>query len=295
MKRGMGFIGLGVMGRGMARNLSRKYPGLIVYDIDTEKMKALEGEKIEAAKDIPDLARRCRIVFLSLPTSAVVHEVVLGAHGLAAFMERGSIIVDSSTTEVGLVRQLAAELDARGIEFADAPVSGGEKAAVEGTLSFMAGAKESVFTAVKDYCSAMGASVVRMGEIGAGQTAKAVNQMIVGAAFAVIAEAFALGVKSGLDPAALYEAIKGGWAGSKVLDVAAGDMLNRDFRPGGTVDIHWKDLGYALSLAGDKDVPTPVTALVHEVFKAARARGDGKKSQPAVVCLWESLLDIEIK
>jgi 2-hydroxy-3-oxopropionate reductase len=295
MKRSIGFIGLGVMGRGMAHNLSRKYPGLIVYDIDTEKMKVLEGENIEAAKDIPDLALRCRIIFLSLPTSATVHEVVLGAHGLAASMEKGSIIVDSSTTEVGLVRQLAAELDARGIEFADAPVSGGEKAAVGGTLSFMVGAKEPVFTAVKDYCSAMGASVVHMGEIGAGQTAKAANQMIVGAAFAVIAEAFALGVKSGLDPASLYEAIKGGWAGSKVLDVAAGDMLNRDFRPGGTVDIHWKDLGYALNLARDKDVPTPVTALVHEVFKAARAKGDGKKSQAAVVGLWESLLDIEIK
>jgi 2-hydroxy-3-oxopropionate reductase len=295
MKKAIGFIGLGVMGQGMARNLSRKYPGLIVYDVDTEKMKALSGENIEAAKDIPDLACRCGIIFLSLPASAVVHEVVLGGGGLAAFMEKGSIIADSSTTEVTVVRQLAAELDARGIEFADTPVSGGEKAAVEGTLSFMIGAKEPVFTTIKDCCSAMGASVVRMGGIGAGQAAKAVNQMIVGAAFAVIAEAFALGVKSGLDPAALYEAVKGGWAGSKVLDVAARDMLNRDFRPGGTVDIHWKDLGYALNLAKDKDVPTPVTALVHEVFKAARAKGDGKKSQPAVVALWESLLDIEIK
>jgi 2-hydroxy-3-oxopropionate reductase len=141
----------------------------------------------------------------------------------------------------------------------------------------------------------MAASVVYMGGTGAGQCAKAVNQMIVGAAFAVIAESFSLGARSGLDARTLYEAIKGGWAGSKVLDVAVQDMLSRSFVPGGTVDIHWKDLGYALDLSKGTDTPVPVTALVHEIFKAARAKGEGKKSQPAVVRLWEDLLDIEIK
>jgi 2-hydroxy-3-oxopropionate reductase len=210
-------------------------------------------------------------------------------------MKAGGIVADTSTTEVTVVKSLAAKLKEAGIEFSDAPVSGGEKAAKEGTLSFMVGAREDVFSVIKPCCAAMGSSVVHMGPVGTGQTAKAVNQMIVGAAFAVIAEAFSLGVKNGLDPKTLYHAVRGGWAGSKVLDVAAADMFSREFKPGGTVDIHWKDLGYALSLSKDTDAPVPVTALVHEIFKAARARGDGKKSQPAVVRLWESLLKIEIK
>jgi 2-hydroxy-3-oxopropionate reductase len=141
----------------------------------------------------------------------------------------------------------------------------------------------------------MASSVVYMGEVGAGQTAKAVNQMIVGAAFAVIAESFSMGVKNGLDAQALYNAIKGGWAGSKVLDVAAKDIGDRQFTPGGTVDILWKDLGYALSLSRDTDAPVPVTSLVYEIFKAARAHGDGKKSQTVIVRLWEDLLNIEVK
>jgi 2-hydroxy-3-oxopropionate reductase len=257
-------------------------------------MDSLPKDTTEAAEGVPDMARRCDLIFLSLPTSAIVREVICGGEGIIRYMKKGGIVADTSTTEVSTVKAVAAELEKQGVHFADIPVSGGEKAAVEGTLSFMAGAGEPVFAAIKDYCGAMGSSVVRMGPAGTGQIAKAVNQMIVGAAFAVIAESFSLGVKNGLNPETLYEAIKGGWAGSKVLDVAAKDMFSREFKPGGTVDIHWKDLGYALGLSRDTDVPVPVTALVHEIFKAARAQGEGKRSQPAVVRLWESLLNIEI-
>jgi 2-hydroxy-3-oxopropionate reductase len=310
MNRIAGIIGLGVMGLPMARNLARKLPkeageaGLLVYDLDRGRADQLAAESAGdgAAKIIPaaspeELARKADLLFLSLPSSEIVRELILGgsgAPGIAAALKRGSIVVDTSTTEVGVVKALAAELEKRGIEFADAPVSGGEKGAREGTLSFMVGAKKDVFLSIKDYCAAMGSSVVHMGRISSGQIAKAVNQMIVGAAFAVIAESFSLGVKSGLDARSLYEAIKGGWAGSRVLDVAAQDMFSREFKPGGTVDIHWKDLGYALSLSKDTDVPVPVTALVHEIFKAARAHGDNRKSQSAVVRLWESLLNQEV-
>jgi 2-hydroxy-3-oxopropionate reductase len=302
----VGFIGLGVMGYNMALNLAQKMPAgeegggpkLLVFDVDKERIASFvkaAGGKAGAAKDIAETGSRADVVFLSLPTSRIVQEVVIdGAGSLAGVMKAGGVVADTSTTEVTVVKALAAKLRERGIEFADVPVSGGEKAAREGTLSFMAGAAEEVFSRVKPFCAAMGSSVVHMGPVGAGQTAKAVNQMIVGAAFAVIAEAFSLGVKNGLDPRTLYEAIRGGWAGSRVLDVAAADMFSREFKPGGTVDIHWKDLGYALGLSKDTDTPVPVTAIVHEIFKAARARGDGKKSQPAVVRLWESLLGIEI-
>lgn len=320
MQTQIGFIGLGVMGGPMARNISHKFPGIYVFDTDPGKVLRLEGWRGETqrqrtdpanvpypgtvasrnttvipASSVGEIGSRCDIVFLSLPTSEVVKTVVLGPEGLSASLKEGSIVIDTSTTEVGVVREIATALSKQGISFLDAPVSGGEKAAIEGTLSFMVGGDEQVFETCKPYLYAMGASVVRTGGTGMGQVAKCVNQIIVGATFTAIAESFALGTRAGLDPKVLYDAIKGGWAGSKLLDVAAKDMFSREFKPGGTVDIHWKDLGYALSLAKEGDVPTPVTALVHEIFKAARAAGDGKRSQPAVVRLWERLLGIEVK
>lgn len=306
MSKMLGFIGLGVMGQAMARNLALKIPNeggteLLVFDVDTKKAQTLVESSRNAAgaaiktSSIEEIGRQADIVFLSLPSSAVVREVVLGDGGLAGFLKAGSIVADTSTTEVAVVKGIAQDLETRNIDFIDTPVSGGEKGAIDGTLSFMAGGKKDVFDKLKPYCDAMAASVVYMGSVGAGQTAKAVNQMIVGATFAVIAESFSMGVKNGLDAKVLYDAIKGGWAGSKVLDVAANDMFSREFKPGGSIDIHWKDLGYVMGLSRDTDSPVPVTALVYELFKAARAHGDGKKSQPSLVRLWEDLLKIEVK
>ncbi|GAB4368041.1 MAG: 2-hydroxy-3-oxopropionate reductase [Spirochaetales bacterium] len=306
MNRQIGFIGLGVMGAPMAWNLSRKFPGLRIFDVDQHRIESLlsrdrgsspasSPQAMIPAASLEEIGSTCNLVILSLPTSEVVRTVSLGSGGLMSFLKKGSIVIDTSTTEVGMVQEISAALAERGISFLDAPMSGGEKAAIEGTLSFMVGGEEQVFETCKPYLSAMGTSVVRTGSIGMGQVAKCVNQIIVGATFAAIAESFALGTRSGLDPKILYDAIKGGWAGSKLLDVAAKDMFSREFKPGGTVDIHWKDLGYALSLAKGEDVPTPVTAIVHEIFKAARAAGEGKRSQPAVVRLWERLLGIEVQ
>ena len=298
----IGFIGLGVMGQPMAMHLGEKIipmgKDLLLFDLDRSRAEGVlshlgqgEGKRIRIARDLADFSET-ELIFLSLPVSSIVKETVLN---LVQPVRPNCIIVDTSTTEVETVKALAEDLSNRGIDFFDAPVSGGEKAAKEGTLSFMVGGREESFTLIQPFLLAMGASAVYMGGPGAGQTAKAVNQIIVGAAFTAIAESFSLGVQCGLDPRTLYDAIKGGWAGSKVLDVAAQDMLDRSFKPGGTVDIHWKDLGYALSLAKDTDTPVPLTALVHEVFKAARAKGEGQKSQSAVVRLWEDLLNIEVK
>jgi len=290
----IGFIGLGVMGFPMAANLA-KVADLVVFDIDASKMSQLRARSVIRATDIGEVGRTCDLIFLSLPSTTAVLTVVVGKGSLAETMKSGSILVDSSTTETARAADIAVRLKEKGIHFLDAPVSGGERAAVDGTLSFMVGGDRAVFESCDQYFRAMGTSVVWVGDSPAGQIAKCVNQMIVGATFAAIAEAFALGVKAGLDPKVLYEAIKGGWAGSKVLDVAAKDMFSREFRPGGSVNIHWKDLGYALSLAQDQNVPTPLTALTHEIFKAARAAGVGKESQPAVVKLWERLLRLEVE
>jgi 2-hydroxy-3-oxopropionate reductase len=298
MRKNIGFSGLGVMGMPMARNLAAKYPGIKVFDVDSSRIEALvSGSRgtIRDAASIPDLGRACDIVFLSLPNSAVVKNVVLGEQGLIRFMQKGGTIIDMSTTDTSVVVELEAELKKAGINFLDAPVSGGEKAALAGSLSIMVGGEEEVFFSCLEYLKAIGTSVVRLGGIGSGQVAKCVNQMIVAAAFASITEAFALGAKKGLDTKTLYGAIKGGWAGSKVLDVVAQDLFTREFKPGGTIEMLLKDIGYVLALAREEDFPAPITALAYEIFKAGKAAGDGKKSQTAIIKLWENILKIEVK
>ena len=291
MKEKIGFIGLGVMGAPMARNLSSKYD-LVVFDIDGARMQSLPDAR--KAKDIADLGRSVKTALLSLPTSEVLRDVVTGNNGLIQNMRTGSVIIDVGTTSPAVIKEIAAILEAHGISFLDSPVSGGEKAAIDGTLSIMVGGKEEVFKQNLEILNTIGSSVVRVGESGMGGVAKLVNNLIVGITFVAVAEGFALGSKSGLNPRVLYEAIRGGWAGSKVLDVSIDAMLARNFKPGGTVDIHWKDLGYALALAREQDVPVPATALTHEIFKAARASGRGQLSQPAIINLWEQLLNIEV-
>jgi len=278
----------------MARSLARKLGEVTVYDTDPAKVQLLSSQGLSAASGLTEVGRRSDVAFLSLPDSQTVEEVVLGRGNLADSMAAGGIVIDTSTTEPAVSIRLAQALQARGLHFLDAPVSGGEKAAIDGTLAFMVGGETAVLEKCRPILQCMGSSVVHLGEAGAGEVAKMVNQMIVGATFAIVAESFALGTKAGLDPAVLFEAIRHGWAGSKVLEVAVPAMLKRDFRPGGTVDIHCKDLQYALSLAGSVDVPTPVTAISREIFKAARADGSGRLAQPAIVTLWEQLLGVAV-
>jgi 2-hydroxy-3-oxopropionate reductase len=291
MTETIGFIGLGVMGAPMARRLASKYD-LTVYDVDLVKTGAIAGAN--HAESIAGVARRATVVFLSLPGSESVRDVILGEGGLKTNLERGSVIIDTSTTLPTTSQEIARSLQGSGIGFLDAPVSGGEKAAIDGTLSVMVGGADETFQRCRAVLGAIGTNVVRLGDNGMGGVAKLVNNLIVGVTFVAVAEGFALGTKSGLDPSVLYEAIRHGWAGSRVLDVSAEAMLERNFRPGGSVDIHWKDLGYALALAREMDVPVPAAAIAHEIFKTARAAGKGRLSQPAIVQLWEELLKIEV-
>jgi 2-hydroxy-3-oxopropionate reductase len=294
MRERIGFVGLGVMGAPMARNLARNLGEVTVYDTDPAKVQLLSSQGLRAASGLTEVGRQSDVAFLSLPDSQTVEEAVLGSGSLAESIATGGIVIDTGTTEPAVSTKLAQALQARGLHFLDAPVSGGEEAAIDGTLAFMVGGEAVVFEKCLPILQCMGSSVVHLGEAGAGEVAKMVNQMIVGATFAVVAESFALGTKAGLDPAVLFEAIRHGWAGSRVLEVAVPAMLKRDFLPGGSVDIHCKDLQYALSLAGSVDVPTPVTAISREIFKAARADGSGRLSQPAIVTLWEKLLAIAV-
>ena len=293
MNNPIGFIGLGVMGAPMASHVGSQYD-LVVFDTDSSRFEKVEASQLARAADTGQVGRECRTVLLSLPGSEAVAEVVAGSGGLAESMAPGGVIIDTSTTEPTVIQRLAKELRQSDIAILDAPVSGGEGGARAGKLSIMVGGDETVFNACRRILETMGESVIRVGGTGMGQVAKLVNNLIVGVTFAAVAEGLALGVKSGLDADTLYQAIRGGWASSKVLDVSADAILNRNFQPGGTIDIHWKDLNYALSLARSQDVPIPMTAITHEIFKAARASGRGGLAQPVIVQLWESLLNIEV-
>ena len=287
MDKRAGFIGLGVMGMHMARHLSGHFD-LIVFDIDKNRMAGLEG--VRRAGSVAEVGKSADVILLSLPGSEIVKEVIAGESGLIKVMSSGGVVIDTSTTEPAVSRAMSAILAEKGIDFLDSPVSGGEGGAREAALAIMVGGPDEVFVKYKPLLDIIGKSVIHVGGPGAGGVAKLVNNMIVGSAFTVIAESFALGMKNGLDPAVLYDAIKDGWAGSKVLDVSASGIINNDFVPGGTVDIHVKDLGYALGLAGSQDVPVPMTALSHEIFKAARASGRGPYAQHIIIQLWKDIL-----
>ena len=298
----VGFIGLGVMGGHMARHLAGRYE-LTVFDVDAAKMGALEAAVAAEARGssttVPSSGARCvasvaavgaacELVLLSLPSSEIVEAVVTGEGGLREHMPSGGAVIDTSTTDPLVSKRIAARLAEHGIGFLDAPVSGGEGGAKAATLSIMVGGPAELFDRCQPVLEVLGASVVRVGEVGAGGVAKLVNNMIVGAEFAVIAESFALAKRMGLEVAQLYQAIRCGWAASAVLEVAAPGIIARDFAPGGSVDLLFKDLGYALQLARSENVPTPMTAAADEIFKAARASGRGPQAQQVIIQLWGS-------
>lgn len=292
----IGTIGLGVMGGPMARRFSAAYD-VVAFDRDNTRLRNLADESTAVpVHSVEEVGERCDVVVLSLPTTAVVEAVIRGdgASGLAKAMRPGTTIIDMSTTEPDTTRRLAERLAEREITLIDAPVSGGEKGAEEGTLSIMCGGEVAEVETVRPILETVGSSVVRVGPVGSGGVAKLVNNMIVGAAFTSITEGLAMCAVAGIDPRDLHAAIRGGWAGSPVLDVTIDAVADSDFRPGGTVNLLSKDLGYARNLARRNHIPIPVTAAVDEVFTAAIARGDGEKAQPVIVQMWEDLLGVRI-
>ena len=291
MEPKVGFIGLGVMGQPMAKHVAAKFP-TTVFDVTGERMEPFPKE--ERGATVAEVGKRADLIILSLPSSAIVETVVLGADGLVSILNKGSAVIDCSTTDPALSRKIAQGLAEKGVDFLDAPVSGGESGAQNAHLSIMVGGSQRVFDRYLGVLQTMGTTIVRVGDVGSGGIAKLVNNMIVGSTFTVAAEGFALAVKAGLDPKVLYEAIRNGWAGSPVLDAAAPSMISHDFNPPGGINILYKDLGYAMDLAKAYDAPVPMTAQVVEVFKAARSKGYGGLFQPAIIQLWEEVLGVRL-
>lgn len=285
----IGFIGLGIMGKPMAKNLLKKGYSLMVCDICPQVVNELTEAGARAASDTRELAKSCEIILTMLPNSPQVKEVALGPDGIAENAPSGTVLIDMSSISPIASREIAAALAEKGIQMLDAPVSGGEPKAVDGTLSFMVGGSLPLFEAHRDLLGCMGASVVRCGEIGAGNVTKLCNQVIVAVNIAAVSEAFMLGQKAGVLPEAIFQAIRGGLAGSTVMNAKVPMMLERNFTPGFKIDLHIKDLNNALETARETDSPMFLTCQVMEMMKMLHHDGKGQCDHSALVQFYERI------
>ena len=288
----IGFIGLGIMGKPMAKNLVKAGYSLMVssYNRAAAELTALGAEAGTNAQ----IGECCDLVLTMLPNSPQVKEVMLGENGVGSCMKPGSVFIDMSSINPVASKEIAAELQKRGVEMLDAPVSGGEPKAIDGTLSFMVGGKQEIFDAYKPVLQAMGASVVRCGEIGAGNTTKLANQIIVACNIQALAEALTLAQKAGVDPELVFQAIKGGLAGSTVMNAKAPMMLSGNDKPGFKIDLHIKDLNNVLECAHAVGAPVPMTASVQEVLEWMHFHEGGNKDHSAIAQYYEYLTGIKI-
>jgi 2-hydroxy-3-oxopropionate reductase len=291
----IGFIGLGIMGRPMAKNLLKAGFSLTVYDIVPEAVKDVVVAGAEAGSSSKDVAAKSEIVITMLPNSPEVKEVVLGENGVLEGAKRGTILIDMSSIAPLASKEIAAKAKDKGVVMLDAPVSGGEPKAIEGTLAIMVGGPVDTFEQIKDILGIMGASVTRVGEIGSGNTAKLANQIIVALNIAAMSEAMVLATKSGVDPEKVYQAIRGGLAGSTVLDAKMPLALEGNFKPGFRIELHIKDLANALDTAHELGVPVPLSSGVMEILQALKVDGKGKDDHGGIIQFYEKLSKIQVR
>jgi 2-hydroxy-3-oxopropionate reductase len=285
----VGFVGLGLMGLPMARNLLRAGYALTVWNRTAAKAEPLLADGAQAAASPADVARRSDVVVTIVTDSPDVEAVAGGENGVLAGAAAGSVWIDMSTISPEVTRRLGAVAAERGVESLDAPVSGGPPGAASGTLSIMVGGRPDVFEACLPVLQAMGKTIVRVGDLGAGQVTKACNQVVIAATLAGIAEALVLGAKAGVDPRLIREALMGGYAGSRLLEVHGERMINHAFDPGFFVKLHDKDLHIVLDIARSIAVAAPVTALAAQHFNALVADGDGELDNSAMLKVYERL------
>lgn len=290
----IGFIGLGIMGKPMAQNLLRAGYGLLVNDRQPQNLEAAIAAGAKAA-DQKTIGEQCDVVLTMLPNSPHVREVMLGADGVAAYMRSGATFIDMSSISPVTSREIAEVLAAKNIEMLDAPVSGGEPKAIDGTLSFMVGGKQSVFEAFKPLLQAMGSSVVYCGGIGAGNTTKLANQVIVASNIAALSEALVLATKLGVQPQDVFQAIRGGLAGSTVMEAKAPMMLERNFQPGFRIDLHIKDLTNAVEASRTAGMQLPMAEMILEMMKKLQQEGLGGCDHSALLRYYEEREGVEVK
>jgi 2-hydroxy-3-oxopropionate reductase len=291
----IGFIGLGIMGKPMSKNLLKAGYELIVMDRNQEAVGEVVAAGAISAATPKEVAAQSDIIITMLPNSPHVKEVVLGENGVIEGVKQGAVVVDMSSIAPLVSREVGAKLAEKGVAFLDAPVSGGEPKAIDGTLSVMVGGNQEIFDKCYPVMKAMAGSVVLTGDIGAGNVTKLANQIIVAINIAAMSEALVLASKAGVEPELVYKAIRGGLAGSTVLEAKAPLVMDRKFDPGFRINLHIKDLNNVLETSHEMGVPLPLTAAVMEMMQALKVDGMGDADHGSLVRYYEKMAKVEVK
>jgi 2-hydroxy-3-oxopropionate reductase len=290
----VGFIGLGIMGKPMARNLLKAGYPVVIYNRSRAAVDEICKEGAKASASSKEVAERSEIIITMLPDSPDVELVYAGDRGIFSGVKSGKLLIDMSSISPIVARKLAAEAQKHGCDILDAPVSGGEAGAIGATLSIMIGGKASAVERAMPIFQALGKNIVHVGEAGAGQVTKAANQMVVGTTIAIIGEALVLAKKAGVDPAKVRQALLGGFAQSKILEAHGQKMLDRNFKPGFRIRLHEKDMKIALATGSEYGVPLMVTGIVGQMMTAMKGMGNGDLDHSGLVRLLEQMSNTQL-
>jgi len=289
------FVGLGIMGKPMSKNLLKAGHSVVVFDVAPAPVADVVAAGGTAAKSSKEAASQADVIITMLPDGPEVEAAVLGRGGILEGAAKGSTVVDMSSISPVVAQKVGAACAAKGVEFLDAPVSGGEPKAIEGTLAIMVGGDANTFAKIEPILKNMGASVTLTGPVGAGNVTKLANQIMVACNIAAMGEALTLATKAGLDPEVVFNAVKGGLAGSNVLNAKAPMVISRNFQPGFRIALHQKDLRNALLAAESMKVSLPLTSTVQNVLMALMNDGKGSLDHSAIVTFTEKMAGVEIK
>ena len=296
----VGFVGLGIMGRPMLRNLLKAGHTVIAYGRTPATLDSVVADGAQRGASNADVGARAEIIITMLPDGPEVEEVVLGANGILSGAKPGllstrPLIIDMSSISPLVSQRIAAACDAKGVDFLDAPVSGGEPKAIDGTLAIMVGGKPEVFAKAEPILKSLGSTVTLTGPVGAGNTTKLANQIMVACNIAAMGEALTLATRCGLNPEVVVNAVKGGLAGSAVLNAKGPMLIARNFKPGFKINLHQKDLRNALQTAEANHVFLPLTAQVQQMLSSLIANGKGDLDHSAIATFVESASHVEVK
>ncbi len=291
----VGFIGLGIMGKPMARNLLKAGYLLVIHNRSRAAVNELSKDGAKAAANSKEVTEQSEMVITMLPDSPDVELVYSGENGVLAGVKPGKLLIDMSSISPVAARRLAADAESRGCDMLDAPVSGGEAGAIGATLSIMIGGKTSAVERAMPIFQALGKNIVHVGEAGAGQVTKAANQMVVGTTIAIVSEALVLAAKAGVDPAKVRQALLGGFAQSKILEAHGQKMLDRNFKPGFRISLHEKDIKIALAAGSEYGVPLIVTGVVGQMMTAMKGMGNADLDHSGLVRFVEQLAQKELR
>lgn len=290
----LGFIGLGIMGRPMAKNLLKAGEELLVADLNKEAVADVVAAGAKEAS-YTEIGEQCERIIIMVPSGAISKSILFGEGGVASTVKKGAVVCDMSSVTPVESQECYEGLKKLGVGFVDAPVSGGEPGAVAGSLAIMAGGDQEDFDAMKKYFDILGNSALLIGPSGSGSVTKLANQIIVNNNIAVVSEAFVLAAKAGADPEKVYQAIRGGLAGSAVLDAKIPMIIERNFKPGGPIRINHKDIKNVVNTAHAIDVPIPYTAQLYEILQTLKIHGHMEDDHGGIVQYFEKLADVEVK